>query len=150
MVRKPIEQRIIFKSRPIGEPNEIPIMYDGETYYVEPVIAFFHKPKPTRIFPNPQWMCDLIYSHHDILNLSLKLSNMRPKISGKALYRLFQNGIKRGLFSPLSEDGKTIRMFITTDSWLRLEDVNPKSKWTVTSLATLNSVIKSQSSKPLR
>jgi len=146
--RTDIPERIVYKSRGINEDHTIPIMVDDSTYYIECVIAFFHKPKPTRIFPHPDWICSLIYPSHDILNLSKKLSHMRPDIDGKKLYRLFQNGIKKGLFQPLSEDGHTVRMFLTVDSWLKLQPVNDKSKWTITSLATLNSVIKSQSSKP--
>jgi hypothetical protein len=145
--RKDISERIVYQSRPIGSDPTIPILVDGSKYHIEVVIAFFHKPKPTRIFPDPDWMASLLYTSQDILNLKNRLNHLQPPIAAKELYRLLQDGIRKGLFTPLSDDNFTIRMFITADSWLNLQPINKESKWVVTTLATVNKVIRKQSAE---
>ena len=143
-VKKCYPCRIVHQSNPIEAEPYITVTVNEEVWLIEPVIVYFRKPQPTNYFPRPNWEASTLYVNMNMENLAKKLSHMQPNISTETLTNLFKTAIKQGVFSPLDQDRNIIRVFLTVDSWLKLQHTNSHSKWQATTIAIVNSVIRNQ------
>jgi len=136
--------RMVYWSRPMGSDPYISVKIDKDTWLIKPIIHYFRRGKKTRFFPNPKWESAPIHVSMDVDKLTAKLSHMRPKITVKELTKLFQKAVTQGIFTPINEDNRIVKIGLTVDSWLKYKKPNEKSKWICVTPSQIQQVIKKQ------
>jgi len=139
--------RIVYQSKPIESEPYISITVDGDVWLIQPIIHAFHKAKPTRIFKRPKWESFSIHPNMTIENLTKKLSHMQQpyaKITVKQLIKLFKKAVIQGIFTPINEDSRIVKVGLTIDSWLKGEKPTEKSRWKIVTSSQIQQVIKKQ------
>ncbi len=142
LIRQDISERIVFKCKPINEDPTIPLSIDDTTYYIQPIIYHWRKPRPTRYSPNPPWSASNELCSYDLENLAKKPSWITPQITQKKLRKLLGDAIKRGDYRVLSERSSTILIGLTNRS---LENLDQKKEWFAVNHTQIMKSIKNQS-----